>query len=172
MHDRVGLVAAIVLLAPGCGPSGPTAPYRQHGGTAARGGPPADATLAYWNGLSTVPAQLAPALKGPPAVQVEYLRDGARVIRGNPTLGVDPDLVAWALRAADLFDRQADLVAYARSPAAVVEAFARGWSGDPFGVAVEVTQAERAVLATTREHARSWAGLRATLTARYGVQFP
>jgi hypothetical protein len=132
----------------------------------------ADATLAYWNGLNSVPGQIAQDLKKAPAVQVRTLRQAAAVIRGNPTLGIDADLVAWALRMADLLEERADLIEQSRSPALLAEAFVRGMAGDPFGVALELNQTERAWIARARTHHQAWHRLRATLTTRYGVQFP
>jgi hypothetical protein len=44
--------------------------------------------------------------------------------------------------------------------------------GDPFVVAVEFNQAERAWVAATREHKQEWNRLRAALATRYGVPFP
>lgn len=132
----------------------------------------ADVTLAYWDGLNSVPGRLAPELKREPAVQVRALRRAAAVIRGEPTLGIDADLVAWALRMADLLEERADLIEQSRSPALLAEAFARGLAGDPFGVGIELNQAQRHWIAAARAHYQALHRLRATLTARYGVQFP
>ncbi len=143
-------------------PAGPPAPPQT---TAA------DATLAYWDGLNSVPGRLAPELKREPAVQVRALRQAAAVIRGEPTLGIDADLVAWALRMADLLEERAALIEQSRSPALLAEAFARGLAGDPFGVGIELNQAQRQWVAAARAHYQALHRLRATLTARYGVQF-
>lgn len=165
--------AALLLLAAGCG--GSPAPRPATGAGAAATAAPAgrDANLAYWNGMNSVPAQVADACGGGgPGDQARAFRRGAAVIRQNPTLGIDPDLVAWALRAADLLERRADLTAQSRDPALLAEAFARGWGGDPFGAAVELSQAERGWAEAFRAHKRDWNRLRAALTARHGVEFP
>jgi hypothetical protein len=122
--------------------------------------------------MNSVPVQMAEHLTDGPAAQVWAFRRGAAVIRQNPTLGIDPDLVAWALRMADLLEQRADLIERSRNPALLAEAFVRGWNGDPFGVAVELNQAERGWVAACQAHKRDWNRLRAALTARYGVQFP
>src|SRR4051812_18444338 len=67
-----------------------------------------NATLAYWNGVNSLPAQMAPDMRAEPRRQVWALRRAAQVIRQNPTLGVDPDLVHWALRMATVLDQKAD----------------------------------------------------------------
>ncbi|MBX9582363.1 MAG: hypothetical protein K2X87_18835 [Gemmataceae bacterium] len=175
-------LAGLALLVAGCGGSSPTpAPVAAPGPTptiapAGPGGPPApttaEANLAYWNGMNSVPVQMAQHFKDGPDAQVWAFRRGAEVIRQHPTLGIDPDLVAWALRMADLLERRAALIAQSRSPALLAEAFVRGWNGDPFGVAIELNQAEREWVAACRAHRQEWNRLRAALTARYGVQFP
>lgn len=181
---RIALVALTLLVA-GCGDSAPKpAPVvgRGYGPPPAApvGGPPPatsaggnrDANLAYWNGMNSVPVQMAEHLKDGPAAQAWAFRRGAAVIRQNPSLGIDPDLVAWALRMADLLEQRAALIEQSRNPALLAEAFMRGWSGDPFGVAVELNQAERGWIAAIQAHKQEWNRLRATLTQRYGVQFP
>src|SRR5947207_14446784 len=72
-HPRVRFVGLVVLAA-GCGgASTPSAPVAAHaavtpGGPAAAPAPNArDASLAYWNGLNTVPAQMAPHMRDGPA---------------------------------------------------------------------------------------------------------
>lgn len=169
--------AAVILvgLSVGCGGPGPapetvTAAPGGGPGTPAPGG--REANLAYWNGMNSVPAQMAEHLRDGPAAQVWAFRRGAAVVRQNPTLGIDPDLVAWALRMADLLEQRADLIEQSRNPALLAEAFVRGWTGDPFGVAIELNQAERAWVAACRAHREEWNRLRAALTARYGIQFP
>lgn len=132
----------------------------------------AEAALTYWDGLNSVPGQIAQDLKKAPAVQVRTLRQAAAVIRGNPTLSIDTELVAWAFKMADLLEERASLIEQSRSPTLLAEAFVRGMAGDPFGVAIELNQAERTWIANARAHHQAWHRLRATLTARYGVQFP
>lgn len=132
----------------------------------------ADKTLAYWNGVNSLPAQMAPEMDAGPQRQIQALRSAARVIRQNSTLGVDPDLVNWALRMATILDQRADLTENSENPALLIEAFARGLKGDPLGVAVELNQTERAWLENSRAVTRERYQVRAALTARYGVQFP
>jgi hypothetical protein len=151
---------AVPIVAPGGSPGTVTAP------------PAVDANLAYWNGMNSVPIQMAQHYKDGPAAQVRAFRWGASVIREQPTLGIDADLVAWALRMADLLEERAELISRSRNAALLAEAFMRGWNGDPFGVAIELNQAERAWVAACRAHKQEWNRLRAALTARYGVQFP
>ena len=115
---------------------------------------------------------MAKHFKDGPQAQVWAFRRGAEVIRQQPTLGIDADLVAWALRMAELLEQRADLITQSRNPALLAEAFMRGWNGDPFGVAIELNQAERAWVAACRAHKQEWNRLRAALTSRYGVQFP
>lgn len=179
-------VAGALLFAAGCGGPSPTSarvftPAPGHVQTsvvtpAGQPAPPraggADATLTYWDGLNSVPGQIAEDLKQGPAVQVRALRRAAAVVRGNPTLGIDTDLVAWALRMADLMEQRADLIEQSRSPSLLAEAFVRGLAGDPFGVQIELNQTQRAWITAARAHHQAWHRLRATLTARYGVQFP
>lgn len=184
MPDARSAFVGLTLLAAGCGDSTPKpAPVAgpAYGPPAAgvSGGPPAapspnsrDANLAYWNGMNTVPVQMAEHFKDGPAAQVWAFRQGATVIRQNPTLGIDPDLVAWALRMADLLEQRAALIEQSRNPVLLAEAFMRGWSGDPFGVAVELSQAERGWITAIQAHKQEWNRLRAALTQRYGVQFP
>jgi hypothetical protein len=179
MPTTRALAAAALMLAAGCGSSSPTAPV----GLPAPGQVPAVAppppptqggageTLAYWQGVNELPRQVQPLLTQGPAAHARGLRAAAAVIRRQPTLGIDPDLVNWALGMADLMERRAELIERSRSPALLAEAFARGWGGDPFGAALELNQEERALLADFREHSRAWHRLRAALTARYGVQF-
>jgi hypothetical protein len=114
---------------------------------------------------------MEPHVRQGPAAEAGALRAAATVIRRKPTLGIDPDLVAWALRTADLMEERAELIERSRSPALLAEAFARGLGGDPLGTAVELSREERALLAATRAHNQAWYRLRATLTARYGVEF-
>jgi hypothetical protein len=183
------IAVGILIFAAGCGGSGSTparvaAPAPGHAQTpvaaptipapqpAAPNARASDATMAYWNGLNSVPGQIAQDLKKAPAVQVRTLRQAVAVIRGNPTLGVDADLVAWALKMADLLEERAALIEQSRSPALLAEAFVRGLAGDPFGVGIELNQAERAWVAAARTHHQGWHRLRAALTSRYGVQFP
>ncbi len=183
MPEARSALAALALLAAGCGDGSPKSTpvagpaYGPPPATAA-GGPPApaatsgrDADLAYWNGMNSVPAQMTEHLKDGPAAQVWAFRRGAAVIRQNPTLGIDPDLVAWALRMADLLEQRAALIEQSRSPALLAEAFVRGWAGDPFGVAVELNQAERGWVAACQAHRQEWNRLRAALTRRHGVEF-
>ena len=92
-----------------------------------------DANLAYWNGMNGMPRQMAQHMNNGPDAQIWAFRQGATVIRQNPTLGIDMDLVAWALRYADLLEQRAIMIEQSRNPALMVEAFARGMSGDPFG---------------------------------------
>jgi hypothetical protein len=178
-----GLV--FLLACTGCGnstPGGnqsksyPVRPVAQPGGVAGpavlAGGATADATLTYWNGVNSLPAQMAPEMSAGPQRQVRALRGAARLIRQNPTLGVDPELVNWALRMATILEQRADLTEDSRSPDLLIEAFARGLSGDPAGVAIELNQAERAWLANSRSVTRERYQLRAALTARYGIEFP
>lgn len=178
-------VAGALLFAAGCGgpsPSsrsgyappapGPTPAVAPAGPPAAPRTSTAGATLTYWDGLNSVPGQIAQDLKQGPAVQVRALRRAAAVVRGNPTLGIDADLVAWALRMADLMEQRADLIEQSRSPSLLAEAFVRGLAGDPFGVQIELNQTQRAWITAARAHHQAWHRLRATLTARYGVQFP
>lgn len=175
-------IGFLVLLAcTGCGgtPAGggtnarqAAPPGKARGPDAQQGGGAGDATLVYWKGVNSLPGQMEPDLRAGPKQQVWAFRDAARVIRQNPTLGVDPALVHWSLRMATLLDRQADLTEDSRNPALLAEAFARGMRGDPFGVAVELNQAERAWVADFRAVARERFQLRATLTARYGLEFP
>ena len=73
---------------------------------------------------------------------------------------------------ADLLEERADLIEQSRRPALLAEAFVRGLAGDPFGVGIELNQAERAWVAAARTHHQAWHRLRAVLTARYGVEFP
>lgn len=181
---RIALVA-LTLFAAGCGNSAPTPAsvagpvYGPPPATPVDGLPIAtsaagnrDANLAYWNGMNSVPVQMAEHLKDGPAAQVWAFRRAAAVIRQNPTLGIDSDLVAWALQMADLLEQRAALIEQSRSPVLLAEAFLRGWSGDPFGVAIELNQAERGWVAACQAHKQEWNRLRAALTARYGVQFP
>lgn len=130
------------------------------------------ATLSYWNGVNGLPGQMAPHMRGGPKDQVWALRDAARVIRNNPTLGVDPELTDWAQRMATLLDQRADLIEASRNPALLAEAFVRGVQGDPFGVGIELNQAERSWVASFRAVSREQHQLRARLTARYGTEFP
>ncbi|MFO0929422.1 MAG: hypothetical protein U0736_20735 [Gemmataceae bacterium] len=133
---------------------------------------PASATLTYWNGVNSLPAQMASHMRGGPKDQVWALRDAAGVIRRNPTLGVDPELTDWAQRMATLLERRADLIEASRNPALLAEAFLRGVQGDPFGVGIELNQAERSWVASFRAVSREQHQIRARLTARYGIEFP
>lgn len=122
--------------------------------------------------MNSLPAQIAPELKAGPDRQVRAFRHAARVIRNNPTLGVDPELVGWALRMATVLEQRADLIEASQSPALLAEAFIRGMDGDPFGAAIEWNQAERSWMANSRAVMQERYQVRATLTARYGIEFP
>jgi hypothetical protein len=159
-----GLLA--VCLTAGCSdkakPIGAGIPGPGRGGLAAPQATPADKTMKYWNGLNIHLGEMATDLRVGPAQQIEVLRAGASIARAQPTLGIDADLVRWVLAA---------LIEQSRSPALFVEAFARGTSGDLFGTAVELNQAERALVAAFRAHFQDLHRLRAGLSARYGVEF-
>ena len=75
-----------------------------------------DANLAYWDGMNSVPRQMTQHMNEGPDAQIWALRKGATVIRQNPTLGIDTDLVAWALRFADLLEQRAILIEQSRNP--------------------------------------------------------
>lgn len=132
----------------------------------------AQLTLDYWNGLISLPSQFAAEKRAEPKRQVAARREMAAIIRGVPILGVDPDLVNWAYRMASLQEERADLIENSHNPLMLIEAFARGVNGDPLGVTIELSQAERAWVANCRAMNRELHQLRATLTARYGVEFP
>ncbi|CAN5579092.1 hypothetical protein BH11PLA2_BH11PLA2_48630 [soil metagenome] len=129
-------------------------------------------TLSYWNGLNSLPGQIASDMSGGPQSQIKALRGAASIIRGNPTLGVDPDLIAWALRMATALELRANLIESSSNPALLAEAFLRGTQGDPLGVAIEFNQIERAWLTSFQALTREQSQLRARLTARYSTEFP
>src|SRR4051812_21921297 len=88
-------MAAVVLA--GCGPSSKTTPMAAAGRvTSPPQTSPVTATMAYWNGLNSLPGQIASDMKGGPQDQIKALRSAAQIIRQNPTLGVDPELTDWA----------------------------------------------------------------------------
>lgn len=122
--------------------------------------------------MNSVPAQMNQYMRSGPQAQIWAFRQAAFVLRDRPTLGIDLDLVAWALRMADLLEQRATLIEQSRSPDAVAETLMRGWNGDPFGVVLEMGQAEKALVAAIKKHKQDWNYLRAALTARYKIQFP
>ena len=170
--------AALIACCLGCGDKPGPGGGSSGGGRGATGGasrPAATAgglTLDYWNGVNSLPRQIAPDMKAGPKQQVWALREAARVIRSNPTLGVDPDVTDWTHRMATLLDQRADLIENSRNPALLAEAFFRGAQGDPFGVGIELNQAERSWVTNFRSVSREGHQLRAKLTARYGIEFP
>lgn len=132
----------------------------------------AAASLNYWNGLNSLPSQIAPDMSRGAQEQIKALRGAANIIRLNPVIGVDPDLTDWASRMASSLQQRADLIEQSRSPALLAEAFLRGMQGDPFGTGIELNQAERSWLANHRALTREQQQLRARLTSRYGTEFP
>lgn len=166
----IGL-AVVTLLTFGCGRK-ETSVATSTAPTPAAASDAATATLNYWNGLNSLPSQIADDMKGGPREQVRALRGAANVIRRNPTLGVDPDLTDWANRMATSLQERADLIEQARDPSRLAEAFLRGAKGDPLGSAIELNQAERTWLTNFRSLTREQGQMRARLTTRYGIEFP
>lgn len=167
---QIGLLAILVT---GCGKGSSSAFVAPStGAVVSPANDPATATLTYWNGLNSLPAQIAPEMNAGPQLQIKALRGAASVIRQNPTLGVDVELTTWAQRMATALEQRANLIENSRNPNLLAEAFLRGTQGDPFGVAIELNQAERLWLTDFQSLTREQGQLRVRLTARYRVEFP
>jgi hypothetical protein len=164
-------LVVVAIFTVGCGQKGssssslvkPAAPVANDAATA---------SLNYWNGLNSLPNQIAADMQGGPKDQVRALRGAANVIRRQPVLGVDPDLTDWAHRMATSLLERADLMEQARDPSRLADAFLRGARGNPLGPAIELNQTERAWLTNFRNLTREQGQLRARLTTRYGIEFP
>jgi hypothetical protein len=132
---------------------------------------PRDTTYRYWCHVNAafehanLPQQSAQQA-------IAALRQAARSVERAPVSQVDPAVSQWALRAASLHDRLADLAESSNSPAVLIEACIRGYNGDPFGVAIEVANAERQIAADYRAVRDEGLRVRAALSARYGQEFP
>jgi hypothetical protein len=132
---------------------------------------PRDMTYTYWCHANAA-FERANRPQQSPQQTIAALRQAARTVERLPVSQADPSVTQWALRAAALHDRLADLAEASNSPAVIIEACVRGYNGDPFGVAIEVANAERQLAADYRAVRDEGLHLRAALSARYRQEFP
>ena len=140
-------------------------------GTALPPPAPRDTTYSYWCHANAA-FERANHPQQFPQEAIAALRQAARSVERLPVSQVDPAVSQWALRAASLHDRLADLAESSNSPAVLIEACIRGYNGDPFGVAIEVANAERQMAADYRAVREEGLRVRAALSARYRQEFP
>lgn len=130
-----------------------------------------DATWEYWHAIGT---QFQPAAAPVSTAEEAALRleQAATVLEQLPTVHVDPDAVAFGLDLATMLRRLARRVRRRNDPSVVFESMFRGYMGDPFGVAVEEMQLDQELVQQFEAFDQQYQRTRATLTARYGVEFP
>ncbi|MBL8792789.1 MAG: hypothetical protein JNM56_02685 [Planctomycetia bacterium] len=127
-------------------------------------------TLEYWSEVRQILADVNPGKDAAPQDVARALRNGTRAIDDLPLRGVDPgavscimDLVEAANSLARAIDNNSDRG---------VEAFVRGFFGDPLGVAQEVAAEQRAIAIKIDKAVENCKRMRAVLTERYDVEFP
>jgi len=129
-------------------------------------------TLAYWNGLRSALARTNSIQTQDPQQGLNILHSAIGEIDSTPAVGVDVD----AIRCGSALRRWLGMVATEaqrrNSPELFVEAFARGYQGDVFGPLLELGQMNAAIQQSLAELQDQCAATRATLSARYDVEFP
>lgn len=129
-------------------------------------------TLIYWKQVGGIINNPRLPAGHDPARASRQLRFAANKIEACSTLGVDEDVVGWALDLAIVLRECADFIERSNSPALLIEAIVRGSRGDPFGTVIETNEEARQVRARLEQVQQNGVRMRAILTARYGIQFP
>ena len=160
---------------------GNVATARSHAQEAARLSPGVDLfakynkafpTFAYLRGVRREMMRLESMAAMPdPAQRVALLRSAADAIAMLPAVGVDEQAIRAGLSTKVLFDALADHAEYTQDPLRLVEAFVRGWQGDPFGTALEVAESEREINRQMRLWQHQIDEARALLSSKYGIEF-
>ncbi len=96
----------------------------------------------------------------------------SRTISNLPTLGVDLSAAECAAQAATTYKSFANRIRERNDESKTVEAFFRGLSGDPFGVALEQLQADEKLKKELVSSNTRFAKTRLFLTDRYEIEFP
>jgi hypothetical protein len=130
-----------------------------------------DATWEYWHAIG---AQFQPV--SPPVSSADQaalrLEQMATALEQLPTVHVDSDAVQFGLDFAATLRAMAARVRRRNDPSVLFESMFRGYMGDPFGVAVEEMHLDREFAQQAEAIEQQYQRTRATLTARYGVEFP
>jgi hypothetical protein len=99
-------------------------------------------------------------------------RSAATQIQNYRTLGVDPAIVQWALRAATVCEQGAVISDESQASALMLESFLRGANGDPFGATLEHQAAQRYFQANYQMVREEGMRVRAVATTYFGIEFP
>lgn len=129
-------------------------------------------TLVYWNGLRSALDRTNSIQTQDPQQGMNILHSAIGEIDSTPAAGVDVD----AIRCGSALRRWLGMVAAEaqrrNSPELFVEAFARGYQGDVFGPLLEIGQMNAAIQQSLAELQDQCAATRASLSARYDIEFP
>jgi hypothetical protein len=128
--------------------------------------------LAYWTSVNGAFWNASNNAQGKPNKLSLAFRAAATQIQSYRTLGVDPAIVQWALRAATVCEQGAVISDESQASALVLESFLRGANGDPFGAALEHQAAQRQFQANYQMVREEGMRVRAVATTYFGTEFP
>jgi len=127
-------------------------------------------TLAYWEKLKGVLPKPA-ALKDKPEMSVAVVRAAASAIEDLPTLGIDEEVVTYALGVSTMLRRGAAHAEQKKNPKLLADAFQETTGANPFEIADEA-KAKTPSFKSPQQAQEAALALRAALTARYQTEFP
>ena len=123
-------------------------------------------TAVYWLSVQREVAQI-PQVKNTAELTVIATR-----LERLPVVDIDPDLIQFTIELASLIRDSAQQVQRQKDPDLFLETIVRGVSGDPLGTLNEQRRAQNGIFDRWTAMQSYAARLRATLSQRYGVEFP
>lgn len=126
-------------------------------------------TLEYCNQVRRLRTAAVPSES---AAAAKHFRELADTFRGLATNGVDTIAVEFVMDLSSYCDQVAASIERFDSPAVLWEAVVRGLNGDPFGAVTDLNAAQQSIVSESNRLRKRMAEVRATLTDRYGIEFP
>lgn len=166
------LILAIIGALSGPGETGNTFPGNVPAPAPTRKQIVAQRTFTYWKSIAAVTSRTNQSEIRTPEAMIVALRGVATQIRALPASDVDPDAVQCGNDTATVMGNLGDFIEQSNSPGMLVEAFLRGAAGDPFGKTAEVLDSQSAISQQVKQVQAEVDNTRATLSSRYGVEFP